>query len=74
MRRKLPYIVFEDFAIRRALKYARKEDSVLRICGQKLVSLMVVKLGDLDWCYTMRGPARSPEADALVTAGLVDKY
>ena len=54
------------------LEHAREKYAVLRVCWQDLVPTASMKPRDLHRRNTKRGPASAPEADALVTSGLVD--
>jgi hypothetical protein len=48
-----------------------KEEHVLGICRQNLVSVPAVKASDLHRWYTKEKPSRSPEANSFVTSRFV---
>jgi hypothetical protein len=50
MPKKLINEVLEDCSIRGALEYTRDYNSILAICGQYLVPLVTMEVGDLQWC------------------------
>jgi hypothetical protein len=63
--------ILKDVAVSQSLEHAREKYAVLCVCWQDLVPTASMKLRDLHRRNTKRGPASAPEADALVTSGLI---
>lgn len=64
--KELLYVFFEHCTVRPAWEHTWEQNPVLGVCWQNLVSLVTVKSSYLYWCYTIRGPACSPEPDTLI--------
>src|SRR5438045_713104 len=72
-RKKLLYEILKYGTICGSLEDACKDNAVLCICWQYLISLLTLELRNLGWSYTKRSPTSAPKSNAFITAGLIHK-
>jgi len=63
--------ILEYAAVSRSLEQAGKDNAILGIRRQDLISTLTTELCDLSRCYPKWGPACSSEADPLVASRLI---
>jgi hypothetical protein len=66
--------LFKNNGIRGTTENSGQNNTILGICREYLIALIMVKLGDLYWCNTRRRPARASKSYSFVTARFINEY
>ena len=64
--------ILKDSSISSSLKYTRKDNAILCVRWQDLMSLVTVQASNLYWRHSQGGPASPPEPNPVVTSRLVN--